>query len=1161
MLSEAPEGMDALVLADLARLTDRTLVHIARDEPRAAAMAEALCFFNPDLKIWRFPAWDCLPYDRISPRSDILGRRMATLHDLASGLLANHESAVLLTTMNAVMQRLPPRSVVTGASWSARIGNQIDSELLTQFLDANGYIRTDTVREAGDFAIRGGVIDLYPPGADWPVRLDLFGSTLDSLRRFDPGTQRSTEQISEIRLLPVNEVLLSRQAVSRFRTGYVTAFGAVTREDPLYHAVSEMRRYPGMEHWLPLFYEQIETLFDYIPEYSLISLDYLAQEAARARWDMIADHYEARREGEGARSLKTPAYKALPPERLFLKPEEWEQRLEGFPTRFFNAFAASDGMPGEEGGTIAGSGGGARTISMGGRAGRSFAAERAQKNTNVFNALTDYIKTLHEGGKRVVIAVWSLGARERFMAVLEDHGVSDVRAAESWPDVLEAPKNTISCIVLGLEAGFETPDTAVLSEQDILGDRFVRKTKSSRQGRDVIEEWSQLSQGELVVHNDHGIGRFEGLHTIEVSGAPHDCLLIIYREGDRLYLPVENIDLISRYGSAGDDTLLDRLGGVGWQARTARLKKHLLEMAEELMKVAAARSLQHAPVLEKDHGGYEEFCARFPFEETEDQLRSMEQTLEDMRSGRPMDRLVCGDVGFGKTEVALRAAFVAAMSGGQVAIITPTTLLCRQHYQTFVERFQGFPFEIRQLSRLVPLQERTRTQEDMAKGTVDIIIGTHALLSKKCKFRSLHLLVIDEEQHFGVRHKEQLKNLRANVHVLTLTATPLPRTLQLALSGVRDMSLISKPPVDRLSVRSFIAPFDPVTIREVLLREHYRGGQSFYVCPRIRDLADVEKFITENIPEVKVALTHGQMTPAMLEDRVTAFYEGRCDVLLSTNIIESGLDIPTANTLIVHRADLFGLGQLHQLRGRVGRSKLRAYAYFMAPVEALMSANAEKRLQALQRFDSLGAGFNLASHDLDIRGAGNLLGDAQSGHIREVGVELYQEMLEQAIASLQEGGELSAEEPWSPQINIGVSVLIPEQYIPDLNSRMTLYRRLVRLESLEELEQFEIEMIDRFGLLPEETQHLLKIITLKLICRQGGIDKIDAGPKGVVIGFHNDSYANPAGLVAWLSQAGEGAKLRADHRLIIPGKWETPEERFTAIREIAENLSSIARAA
>ncbi|MDQ2954344.1 MAG: transcription-repair coupling factor, partial [Pseudomonadota bacterium] len=639
-----------------------------------------------------------------------------------------------------------------------------------------------------------------------------------------------------------------------------------------------------------------------------------------------------------------------------------------------------------------------------------------------------------------------------------------------------------------------------------------------------------------------------------------DCLEIHYAGGDKLFLPVENIELLSRYGSEETRVELDRLGGSGWQARKARMKSRIREMAHELLKVAAQRQLREAPKLAVGPGMYDEFCAGFPYEETEDQQAAIDATNADLAAGRPMDRLICGDVGFGKTEVALRAAFIAVMNGKQVAVIVPTTLLARQHTKTFTDRFRGFPVKIGQASRLVSNSQLAKTKKALADGEIDIVIGTHALLGNTVKFKDLGLLVVDEEQHFGVAHKEKLKQLRAEVHVLTLTATPIPRTLQLALTGVRDLSIIASPPLDRLAVRTFVSPFDPLVVREALLRERYRGGQSFYVCPRIEDLAPARTFLAKNVPEVKVAVAHGQMAATVLDDIMSAFYDGKYDVLLSTTIIESGLDIPTANTLIVHRADRFGLSQLYQLRGRVGRAKLRAYALFALPPERRITAQAEKRLKVLQSLDTLGAGFQLASHDLDIRGAGNLLGEEQSGHIKEVGFELYQQMLQEAVLSLKAGIAEPVADKWSPQITIGMPVLIPDDYVADLPVRLGLYRRLAELEDEGEIDAFGAELIDRFGPMPEDVEHLLRIVAIKALCRRANVEKIETGPKGAVLAFRDNIFANPEALIAYIREH-DTARVRPDQKVVFLEDWEKPEERLAGTTAILRNLVGIAEQA
>ncbi|MEO8927475.1 MAG: transcription-repair coupling factor [Caulobacteraceae bacterium] len=1139
-LTSAPEGFDALVMADIARARGALIVFVARDGARASAFEGAMAFFAPEVEIVGFPAWDCLPYDRAGPSAGVAAHRMATLTRLARGLDAK-KPALLVTTAPALLQRVPPRVSVTRAGYAAAGGASVDIADMERYFAVNGYHRASTVSERGEFAVRGGVIDVFPPGAEEPVRLDLFGDTLESIRAFDRETQRSTRQLKSVDLLPVSEALLDAPAIARFRTGYLAAFGA-PGDDPLYATVSEGGRRAGMEHWLPLFYDGLETLFDYLPDGALIGVDHLAREARDERLAMIADAFEAREQTE-----RKTHYRALPPTALYLSAEEWDEWLGERPSRRFTPYA-------REGATGA--------IDMGARLGRTFAAERAQDSVNLFEAAADHVRKLSAAGKRVIFASWSEGSSERLGVMLADHGLKSLSLAPYWQAAKAADPKKPQRAVLPLDAGFETDSLAVISETDILGDRLARPRRR-RRAANFLAEASALAPGDLVVHIDHGIGRYEGLKTLDVMGAPHDCLELHYAAEAKLYLPVENIDLLTRYGAESEGVALDRLGGAAWQARKSRAKERLREMAAGLIAIAAARATNQVEEVEAPHGLFDEFCARFPYEETEDQLNAIADVLADLGAGKPMDRLICGDVGFGKTEVALRAAFVMAMSGRQVALVCPTTLLARQHFKTFQDRFQGWPVRVRRLSRLVPAAEAAETREGLKKGEIEIVIGTHAVLSKQVAFKDLGLVIVDEEQHFGVKHKEALKALRAEVHVMTLTATPIPRTLQMALSGIREMSIIATPPVDRLAVRTYVTPWDPVSIREALLREKYRGGQAYYVTPRIADLPDIETFLREQVPEVKFVVGHGQLSPSRIEDVMEAFYDGRYDVLLSTSIVESGLDIPTANTLIVHRADMFGLSQLYQLRGRVGRAKARAYAYLTTPFEKPITAGAEKRLQVLQSLDSLGAGFQLASHDLDIRGGGNLLGEEQSGHIREVGVELYQQMLEDAVAELRakpSGPEdISLDRGWSPQINTGAAVLIPEAYVPDLNVRLALYRRLSDAERSDDREALAAELIDRFGPLPPEADQLLKVVAIKGLCREANVAKIDVGPKGAVIAFRADHFANPAGLVAFIQKNAVAWRLRPDQKVVVKGEWEIPAQRLAAAERVLGELARLAR--
>ena len=1136
------EGFEAFAVAQVHREVGGggPVVFVVRDGQRLPGLRDALAFAAPELPVLELPGWDCLPYDRVSPSADAAARRLDALAGLAS-LRAKPHAAVVLTTVNALIQRMPTADVIATQSFSARPGNQVDMNALVARLEGSGFERVSTVREVGEYAVRGGILDLHVPGAPEPVRLDFFGDTLESIRAFDAATQRTTGQLKSLVLNAVSEVTLTPDAISRFRKNYIAAFGAPLREDALYAAISEGRRFAGMEHWLPFFHDRLDSLFDYLPEAPFI-FDHLADEALSERHKQVLDHYEARdKQSSGSALGDSVPYKPVKPSALYLSPEEIKRSARD---RLSIEFSAFD-LPGSS----------ERPVKhAGARAGRSFTEERADPNANVFQVAVEHLAEMR-GKKRVLLAGWSDGSLDRLSQILAEHGLGGTKQVETLAGLEKLGAQEIGLAVLPLESGFETEKFVVLAEQDILGDRLVRR-KKKRRASDFISEVAGLAAGDIVVHADHGIGRFVGLRTIEAAGAPHDCLEIHYAGDGRLFLPVENIELLSRYGSEASDAVLDRLGGGAWQARKAKLKKRLLDMAGGLIRIAAERQMRGAPALTPPDGLYGEFAARFPYDETDDQQGAIDSVFDDLSAGKPMDRLICGDVGFGKTEVALRAAFVAVMGGLQIAVVVPTTLLARQHFKTFSQRFSGLPVKVRQASRLVGTKELAETKKGIADGTVDIVVGTHALLGSGVSFRNLGLLIIDEEQHFGVKHKERLKELKSDVHVLTLSATPIPRTLQLALTGVRELSLIATPPVDRMAVRTFISPFDPLVIRETLLRERYRGGQSFYVVPRISDLDEVKSFLNEQVPELKVATAHGQLAPGELDDIMNAFYDGQFDVLLSTTIVESGLDIPTANTLIVHRADMFGLAQLYQLRGRVGRSKLRAYALLTLPANRTLTTMAEKRLKVLQSLDTLGAGFQLASHDLDLRGAGNLLGEEQSGHIKEVGYELYQQMLEEAVAEVKGDGEAS-DGGWSPQITVGTSVMIPEEYVPDLQLRLGLYRRLGDLDNPQDIDAFGAELIDRFGPMPAEVESLLKIVYIKALCRKANIEKLDAGPKGVVLHFRHREFPEPVGLVRFIGEQGSLAKIRADQSVVFIRDWPTPEKRLAGSAVIATQLMKL----
>ncbi|MDB3864511.1 transcription-repair coupling factor [Amylibacter sp.] len=1136
-LSGAPDGFNANILSNFITEKQKSIIFVARDDKRLDLMRKSLWFFSPNIPILDFPSWDCLPYDRVSPNADVSSARMATLAALSSGFEA---PIVLLTTLNAITQYIPKRIIVSNNSFVAIVGRTINVKELRAYFSKMGFVQTPTVTEPGDYAIRGGIIDVFPPGESGPVRMDLFGDELESARRFDPVTQRTVENLDRIEFAPVSEVILDDVSINRFRNNYRKEFGSAGLDDPLYEAISAGRKHQGYEHWAPYFHDGMETIFDHLPN-AVIFMDENIERIHTSRWDGINDQYEARLEALNSKNRLETVYKPIKPELFYVSPDDLYDLLNNREQRKFIVLPQPTGP---------------NSLDMRARIGRNFAPERQNEELGLFE---EFAKHIIEKRKTtsVIIASMSLGARERLYGLLQDQGLSGMVNIKTWKDINQVI-GSISLAVWHLEHGFEAPGLTIISEQDVLGELIIRKTNKKRRAKDFLTEASSLSVGDLVVHVDHGVGRYRGLETVKAAGAPHDCLLLEYANNDRLYLPVENVELLSRYGH--ETGLLDRLGGSAWQAKKAKLKERIREMADKLLRIAAERSLRKSEVLEVSPDKWNAFCARFPYVETDDQLNAIEDVVSDMSSGKPMDRLICGDVGFGKTEVALRAAFIAASAGTQAAIIAPTTLLARQHFKSFEERFRGTGIRVKQLSRFVTTSQMKKNREALRDGAVEIIIGTHALLAKDIKFANLGLLIIDEEQKFGVGHKERLKQLRSDIHVLTLTATPIPRTLQLSLSGVRELSVIGTPPIDRLAIRTYVSEFDTVTLREALLREHYRGGQSFFVVPRISDLPEIEAFIEEQVPEINHVVAHGQMPAGELDERMNAFYDGKFGILVATTIVESGLDIPTANTIIIHRADMFGLSQLYQIRGRVGRSKTRAYAYLTTKPRQKLTHAAIKRLRVLGSLDSLGAGFTLASQDLDIRGAGNILGEEQSGNVREVGYELYKEMLEDAIAKIKSGQMegLTDEGSWSPQINLGVPVLIPETYVQDLDVRLGLYRRLSALAKKIELEAFAAELIDRFGKLPTEVDMLLRVVRIKGMCRAAGIAKLDSGPKGAVIQFYQDKFISPSDLAQYLLDSRGTAKIK-DNKLIVLRDWTNDDKKVKGAYIIARELAVMAK--
>jgi transcription-repair coupling factor (superfamily II helicase) len=1089
----------------------------------AQRLAVEIPFFAPDARVRLLPDWETLPYDTFSPHQDLVSARLATLHDLGEG-----RCDILLVPATTALYRMPPASFLAAYTFSFTQGERLNEAKLKNQLTLAGYEHVSQVVRPGEYCVRGSLLDLFPMGSPLPYRIDLFDDQVDSIRAFDPDTQRSLYPVRDVRLLPGREFPFDEPARTAFRSRWREVFEGDPSRSSIYKDIGNGVPAAGIEYYLPLFFDETATLFHYLPQDAQLAM-VGDMDAAIKRFTNDTKQRFNFLSHDRERPL-------LEPKRLFLTEEDFFTFAKPFAQIKFPAIPE---------------GGWAVPLP-------SLALDRHAEDPLL--ALRHY---LEQTPNRVMFATESAGRRETIQQLLVDNGL---RAAldDSFQQWLEGDAK-FSLTVAPLANGFVLPDEeiAVITETELYG-QLARRPGRRRQEQasnvdSMVRDLSELKIGDPVVHTQHGIGRYMGLVSMDLGEGDTEFLHLEYQNESKLYVPVAQLHVISRYSGADPESApLHALGSGQWDKAKRRAAQQIRDTAAELLNLYARRALREGHSFPLEARDYAKFAESFGFEETPDQAAAITAVIGDMTSGKPMDRLVCGDVGFGKTEVALRAAFAVALDGKQVAVVVPTTLLARQHSRTFTERFKGFPINVAQASRLVATKELNQVKKGLAEGGVDIVVGTHALLSKSIKFRDLGLLIVDEEQHFGVSHKERLKQLRSQVHVLTLSATPIPRTLQLALTGVRDLSIIASPPVDRLAVRTFVAPHDPLMIREALLRERYRGGQAFYVVPRIEDLAGVKDFLDKNVPEMKVAVAHGQMPPTVIEDIMSAFYDGKYDILLSTTIVESGLDIPAANTLIVHRADMFGLAQLYQLRGRVGRSKLRAYALFTLPAQAKITAQAERRLKVLQSLETLGAGFQLASHDLDLRGAGNLLGDEQSGHIKEVGFELYQSMLEEAILNLKAGVVEPVADRWSPTITIGMPVLIPEDYVNDLSVRLSLYRRLADLDTDEEIDNFAAELRDRFGVLPDEVRYLFKVAAIKAYCRRANVEKVDAGPKGAVITFRDNKFAQPDRLVYFIRQHGNAAKVRPDMKVVFLQDWETPEERLMGTTEILRQLASLA---
>ncbi len=1142
-LSGVAKDAEAFAIRDLLQTSSKNILCILSDGASLKQTFDTLKFIAPEIDILTFPAWDTVPYDRVSPNPTILSKRIETLAKLV--LDDTKKRKVVLTSIGAAIQKLPPKKIFLNTRKSIQVGGKLNFDEFLHYVAINGYSRVEQVMESGEYAVRGDIIDIFPSGADQPLRIDLFDDEVERLRLFDVETQRSTEDLKFYSFDSANEVVLDKNTIKTFRSKYREAFGADGLKDELYESISEGKKYLGMENWLPFFYEDaLPSIFDYLPNADII-LGIDCDNALKAKEETIADHYDARIEALKIREVSdVDRYHPIEPDTLYINTLKF---LELVHSRSYVKLSKRSMPEGND------------NIDYGAVPQKIFAS---LKNINNLTVYEDLAKDCEANkAKKKIICCYTQGSLDRMHNLLQENKFTNLVIAENWKDALKnASKGKIVLTVLELQHGFINKDFFIATEQDIWGERKNIRTHKKVSAENLISDISSLNVGEYVVHIEHGIGRFDGLENIVTDGVAHDCLKLIYANNDKLYVPVENIDVISRYGAEDSNVTLDTLGGSAWEAKKSRVKEKIKDIAEKLIQIAAQRKMKKAEIFVPERGLYDEFCSRFLYTETDDQLSAVNDVFKDLSLGYPMDRLVCGDVGFGKTEVALRAAFTVATSGAQVALIVPTTLLARQHYLNFKERFQGFPVKVKMLSRLVTPKESREIKQELKDGSLEIVIGTHALLAKDIEFCNLGLLIIDEEQHFGVAHKERLKHLKSDVHILTLSATPIPRTLQLSLTGVKQLSIIATPPVDRLAARTFVMPFDRVMIKEAIYREKYRGGQIFFVCPRVSDILQIEPKLKELVPDIKIAVAHGQMSPTHLEEVMCDFADGKADILLSTTIIESGIDLPKVNTMIIYRADMFGLAQLYQLRGRIGRSKLRGYCYFTVPNQKVLTPVAEKRLSILQALNQLGAGFSLANHDLDIRGAGNILGVEQSGHIKDVGIALYHHLLEEEINRIkarQAGEDVSVVAPssdWSVQILTGVPIIIPEKHVADLGVRLGLYKRIGSLKTVEEINDMREELIDRFGPIPEEVENLLKTVEIKQICMLCGIERVEAGARGILIAFHNNTFKNVDKLMDFVTKQLGAIKIRPDQKLFIERDLTSYKVRLEIIKKYVAKL-------
>jgi transcription-repair coupling factor (superfamily II helicase) len=1123
-----PGAALSLAIAEAASAGKRFTLLLTADSQTAERLEQELGFFAPDLDVLHFPDWETLPYDLFSPHQDIISQRVDTLYRLPGV-----KRGVLVVPITTALHRLAPTRFLLGSSLVLDVGQKLDVEQMRLRLEAAGYRCVDTVYEHGEFAVRGALIDLFPMGSDLPYRIDLFDDEIETLRTFDPETQRSVDKVESIRLLPAREFPLDKKAVTDFRGRFRERFDVDFRRCPIYQDLASGITPAGIEYYLPLFFEETATLFDYLPaDTQVFSLPGIEQ-AAEQFWNDVRNRYEERR--------VDPERPLVPPAEVFLPVEDCFARLKGSPRLILSQEDVEPGV------------------------GRERFSARALPDLAIQAKATEPLAALRrfidEFPGRVLFSAESAGRREVLLEMLARLKLRPLEV-EGWPEFV-ASSERLAITIAPLDEGLllDDPGLALIAESPLFGQRVMQRRRRERRGDagdNVIKNLAELREGAPVVHIDHGVGRYLGLITLEIDGQVAEFLALQYAEEAKLYVPVASLHLIARY-TGSDDALapLHRLGSEAWQKAKRKAAEQVRDVAAELLDIYARRAAREGYAFKDPTVDYATFSAGFPFEETPDQQSAIEAVLADMLAPKPMDRLVCGDVGFGKTEVAMRAAFVAVHSGKQVAVLVPTTLLAQQHYNSFRDRFADWPVTVEVMSRFKSAKEVEGAAQQLAEGKIDIIIGTHKLLQDDVRFKNLGLAIIDEEHRFGVRQKEQLKSLRSEVDILTLTATPIPRTLNMAVAGMRDLSIIATPPARRLSVRTFVMERQNTAIKEALLRELLRGGQVYYLHNEVATIEKCAAELAELVPEARIAVGHGQMRERELEQVMSDFYHKRFNVLVASTIIETGIDVPSANTIVIERADKFGLAQLHQLRGRVGRSHHQAYAYLLTPPRKQMTPDAEKRLEAISNAQDLGAGFVLATHDLEIRGAGELLGDGQSGQIQAVGFTLYMEMLERAVKAIRKGEQPNLEQPLGggPEINLRVPALIPEDYLPDVHARLILYKRIASAADEDGLKELQVEMIDRFGLLPEPTKHLVRLTLLKLQAEKLGIKKVDAGPQGGRIEFDATTSVDPLVLIKLIQGQPKRYKFEGATLFKFQVPMERPEERFNTLEALFERLT------